>query len=57
MSQQQKQTENAGSQLVYIVTRFNTILGVYAKFEDAAQVASVSINKGIYCDIVTKPVQ
>lgn len=45
------------AQVVYIVTRWGQIVGVYGKFADASQVAQVSIAKGQVCDIITKYVQ
>lgn len=37
--------------VIYIVMRYNNIYGVYEKFEDATQAASVFISKGNVCDI------
>lgn len=45
------------AQIVYIVTCYQNIVGVYSKFEDAAQVAQVNIQKGRVSDIITKVVQ
>lgn len=52
-----KLNENTPAQAVYIVTRWGQIIGVYSKFDDAAQVAQTSIAKGNVCDIVTKIIQ
>lgn len=46
--------ENA--QLVYIVQRWNQIIGVYGSFESASQIVSASVAKGQVCDIIIKPV-
>lgn len=51
--------ENVGEQkpqVVYIVQRWNQIIGVYANFNDAAEITQTSIAKGQVCDIITKSV-
>lgn len=39
---------------IYIVTRYQSILGVYENFDDATQVARTFIEKGQLCDIQTQ---
>lgn len=58
MSQQNlNSNQSSNAQVVYIIQRWSQIVGVYSKFEDAAQVAQASILKGQVCDIITKPIQ
>lgn len=43
-------------ELVYIVQRYQSIVGVYRHFVDASQVANTCIAKGQLCDIICKNV-
>ncbi len=56
MSQVSVAAPAQNAQVVYIVQRWNNIVGVYSKFEDAAQVTTASVAKGQVCDIIIKPV-
>lgn len=57
MSKQENAVQTNPAQVVYIVQRWNTIVAVYANFNDAAQVVQASIAKGQVCDIIAKVVQ
>lgn len=41
-------------QCVYIVSCYQSILGVYADFDDAAQISKMQVAKGRPCDISTQ---
>lgn len=57
MSNTNKIQDAQNAQVVFVVMRYNTIVGVYSKMEDAMQVASLSIAKGQVCDVITRVVQ
>ena len=50
------QAQNS-AQLVYIVTRYGNIIGVYADMQDAQQVQMTFIQKGQICDLLVQVVK
>lgn len=49
-----EQTENKPVNLVFIVTCYQNILGVYSSIQDANQAASDLINKGRPADVLSR---
>lgn len=47
--------ENALQELVFIVMRYQSVIGVYKNRRDAFDVADLYINKGQLCDVICKP--
>lgn len=47
----QNEKSNIVGQCVYIVSCYQNLVGCYASFEDATQVAKTFIDKGRICDI------
>ena len=52
----QQPIQNA-AQIVYIVTRYNSIMGVYADLTDAQQIQATFIAKGQICDLTSQIVK
>lgn len=50
MEKQEKKTT-----LIYCVVRYGQLLGCYSNQDDAMQIVSTSINKGMLCDLIIKP--
>lgn len=48
---QQTEKSNIVGQCVYIVSCYQSLVGCFASFEDATQVAKTFIDKGRICDI------
>lgn len=48
--------KNENPQVVYVVSCYGNLLGVYAKPEDAWQVANQRIGKGHPADVLSRPI-
>ena len=44
------------TQVVYVVSCYGNLLGVYAKSDDAWQVANQRISKGYPADVLSRPI-
>ena len=52
----EKNQEKSTQQVVYVVSCYGNLLGVYAKAEDAWQVANQRISKGHPADVLSRPI-
>lgn len=46
---------NESAIVVYVVQRWQNVIGVYRNYDDAIEIARQFIAKGHFCDVLAKP--